>query len=78
MESGGQPCISTPGSDRAVCRVALAASAGGNVMVLVDDNAWACTAGARLKGWRYNAEVGSFPSWLEMLDSCLGRTAGVG
>lgn len=49
---------------------------GGNIMVILGDNVEGCTAGSRLRGWRYSTEVASFPSWLEMLGSCLGRTAG--
>lgn len=82
MESVGQLCISlgdlSPGSGRPVCWVGMGGKVGGNIMVVVGDNVGACTAGARLRGWRNGTEVGSFPSWLEMLGSCLGRTAGGG
>lgn len=64
MESVGWLCISlgdlAPGSGRAV---GMGGKVVGSIIVVVGDNARACTVGARLRGWRYGSEVGKL-SWL--------------
>ena len=56
LESVGQLCtlLGDPaaGSGRPVCWVGRGGKVGGNIVVVVGGNTGACTAGARLRGWR--------------------------